>query len=151
MNEIVEFVKENYLNIGIIVTIVLVLLVIMSIKGINLNQKNPDSKLVQQVTVETFADKGRSMDDSEENIEKLKLNPVESFCESYLGNSSELETACNELTETNCAQTKCCVFTNSKCVAGDLNGPTYKTDANGKLITLDTYYYLGKCNGKCPV
>jgi hypothetical protein len=87
------------------------------------------------------------MQDSQENIEKMKLNMSNSFCESYLGNSQELEGACNQLTKTNCAQTSCCVFTNnkdsSKCVAGGIHGPTYKTDKDGKLITMDSYYYLG--------
>ena len=81
-----------------------------------------------------------------ENIEKMKLNPAISFCESYLGNSQELEGACNQLTESNCAQTPCCVYedsSNSKCVAGGIHGPTYKTDKDGKLITMDSYYYLG--------
>ena len=44
---------------------------------------------------------------------------------------------------------KCCVYGNGKCVAGDISGPTYKTDKDGKLITMDSYYYLGKCRGRC--
>jgi hypothetical protein len=68
----------------------------------------------------------------------------ENFCESYLGQTIELEKACNQLTKTNCGQVKCCVYGNGKCVAGDMNGPTYKTDKDGKLITMDSYYYLGK-------
>lgn len=157
MSEISDFISENYLSITLIVVIVLILLVVMNIKGINLNVPKPDLKLVQQVTVETFDSlRGNtvSMEDSEENIKKMKLQPSESFCESYLGNSAELEGACNQLTETNCSQTKCCVFKNSdssgKCVAGNLDGPTYKTDKDGKMITIDSYYYLGKCRGQCP-
>jgi hypothetical protein len=139
----------------LIVIVVLGLLVIINIRGIDLNPPKPESKLVQQVTVETLdMMNGISMDDSQENIKKMKLNPSESFCKSYLGNSQELEGACNKLTETNCAQTSCCVFSKTseigKCVAGGLDGPTYKTDKDGKLITMDTYYYLGKCRGQCP-
>jgi hypothetical protein len=129
----------------LIVIVVLLLLVFINIKGIDLNEPKPESKLVQEVTVETFEQ--NSMQDSQENIEKMKLNMSNSFCESYLGNSQELEGACNQLTKTNCAQTSCCVFTNnkdsSKCVAGGIHGPTYKTDKDGKLITMDSYYYLG--------
>jgi hypothetical protein len=145
MSEIVDFIKENYVSISIIVVVVLLLLVIIKIKEIDLNPPKPESKLVQQVIVETLDTLGGVS--SQENI---KLNPVESFCESYLGNSTELEGACNQLTESNCAQTKCCVYTGEKCVAGDKDGPTYKTDKDGKLITIDSYYYLGKCQGKCP-
>lgn len=144
MSEILDFIKENSQMIILIVIVVLFLLVIISIKGIDLNEPKPESKLVQEVTVETFEQ--NSMQDSQENIEKMKLNPAISFCESYLGNSQELEGACNQLTETNCAQTPCCVYKdsdNSKCVAGGIHGPTYKTDKDGKLITMDSYYYLG--------
>ena len=145
MNELTIFLKENYLNIVFIVFIIVFvfgLLVVIQWKGIDLNAPKPDTHLVQEVTVETFEE--RSMADSAENLEQLKLLPTESFCESYLGKSSELEPACNGLTESNCADVACCVFTNGKCVAGDINGPTYKTDKNGQLITMDTYYYMGK-------
>jgi hypothetical protein len=144
MSEIVDFIKENFKMIILIVIVVLLLLVIINIKGIDLNEPKPESKLVQEVTVETFEQ--NSMQDSQENIEKMKLNMSNSFCESYLGNSQELEGACNQLTKTNCAQTSCCVYEdsiNGKCVAGGIHGPTYKTDKDGKLITMDSYYYLG--------
>lgn len=130
MSELIDFIHENYLKIGIV--IVLFLLVVIELKDIDLNPPKPESKLVQQVTVETFQD-----------LEDIKLNSFDNFCESYLGNSNELEGACNQLTETNCSKTKCCVYNNNKCVAGDSNGPTYKTDKDGKLITLDSYYYMG--------
>ena len=165
MSEIVDFMKENSKTIIIIVVVVLILLVVINIKGIDLNPPKPETKLVQQVTVETLDTmNGSSMQDTKENIERMKLNLGESFCESYLGNAQELETACNQLTETNCAQAKCCVFRKSgqrenvqneqkegQCVAGNLRGPTYKTDKDGKLITMDSYYYLGQCRGSCPL
>lgn len=150
MSEIVDFIKENAQEIIIIVIVVLFLLVLINIKGVDLNAPKPESKLVQQVTVETF-----DLNDSEENIKKMMAGSSENFCESYLGNSSELEKSCNQLTEDNCGEVKCCVYAkigeNGKCVAGDISGPTYKTDKDGKLITMDTYYYLGKCRGtNCP-
>ena len=144
MSEIVDFIKENIKEIVIIVVVVLFLLVLINIKGVDLNAPKPESKLVQQVTVETFSI------DSEENIKKMMASSSENFCESYLGNSIEMEKACNELTESNCADVRCCVYGNGKCVAGDISGPTYKTDKEGKLITMDSYYYLGKCRGQCP-
>jgi hypothetical protein len=90
-----------------------------------LNNPDINTKLIQQVTVETF-------------------NSKTQFCETNLGNSSELEKSCNELTKNNCVKVDCCVFTNNHCVAGGSDGPTYKKDKNGNLITADTYYYLGK-------
>jgi hypothetical protein len=132
MSEIMDFIKENYLNIAIIVVSVLFLLAIIQFKEIDLNPPKPETKLVQQVTVETFQD-----------LEDIKLNSWDNFCDSCLGNFTELEGSCNQLTETNCNKSKCCVYNNDKCVAGDSNGPTYKTDKNGKLITIDSYYYMG--------
>jgi hypothetical protein len=145
MSEIVDFIKENIKEIAIIVLVVLSLLVLINIKGIDLNAPKPESKLVQQITVEAFSI------DSEENIKQMMLSPSENFCESYLGDSSNLEKACNQLSEGNCMDVKCCVYGNGKCVAGDISGPTYKTDNDGKLITMDSYYYLGKCYGNCPI
>jgi len=140
MSDIVDFINSNYLNILIIILIVLTLLVIINIKGINMNPPKPESKLVQEVTVETF-DQGININ---KEYSELKLQPSESFCKSYLGKSQELELECNKLTETSCAETSCCVFNNNKCVAGGMNGPTYKTDKDGKLITIDSYYYRGQ-------
>jgi hypothetical protein len=150
MNNLVDFIKENYLNILIIVIVVITLLVIINLKGINLNPPKPESKLIQEVTVETFESGTNS--ESGININKeyaqLKLQPSDSFCESYLGKSADLEVECNKLTESNCAETRCCVFTGNKesrkCVSGSINGPTYKTDKDGKLLTIDSYYYMGK-------
>ena len=142
----IDFIKTFIKEIMMIVIIVLFLLVLMNIKGINLNAPKPVSKIVQQVTVETFAN------DLDDQVNQLIKSPADNFCESYLGNSLHLENDCNNLTESNCANAKCCIYNNSnkKCVSGDINGPTYKTDKDGKLITMDTYYYLGKCRGICP-
>lgn len=142
MSEIVDFIKENVKEIVIIVIVILFLLVLINIKGVDLNEPKPESKLVQEVTVETF--------DTNEDLKKMMASPSDNFCESYLGDSSNLEKACNQLTEGNCADVKCCVYGNGKCMAGDISGPTYKTDKDGKLITMDSYYYLGKCRGRCP-
>jgi hypothetical protein len=54
MSEIIDFMRENYLAIVIIVSVVLFLLVIIDLKNIELNSPKPESKLVQQVNVETF-------------------------------------------------------------------------------------------------
>ena len=144
MSEIVNFIKENVREISIIVIVVIFLLVLINIKGIDLNAPKPETKLVQQVTVETF-----TQEELEANPQNKISSSSENFCKSYLGNSGELEKGCNELTESNCGEVKCCVYGNGKCVAGDINGPTYKTDKDGKLITMDTYYYLGRCRGRC--
>lgn len=122
MSQIIDFIRENLSMIMLIVFVVFGLLLIINIKDIDLNPPKPESKLVQQVTVETFTTSTNSF--TEDNI---VLQPSDSFCKSYLGNSSELNVSCGLLTETNCSKTNCCVYTNKKCVAGDKqNGPTYK-------------------------
>ena len=141
MSEIVNFIKENSKEIIVIVIVVFVLLVVMNIRGIDLNEPKEDTKIVQQVTVETVEPFEQETDD---NIQTLMSSSSQNFCESYLGQSSGLEESCNQLTKTHCGEVKCCVYGNGKCVAGDANGPTYKTDKDGKLITMDSYYYLGK-------
>jgi hypothetical protein len=120
MNQIIDFIRENLTMIMLIVFVVLCLLLIININDIDLNPPKPETKLVQQVTVETFT----STSVTEDNT---VLQPSDSFCKSYLGNSSELNVSCGLLTETNCSKTSCCVYNNNKCVAGDKqNGPTYK-------------------------
>ena len=54
MSEIVNFIKQNYVSIAVLVSVIFSLLIIISIIGWNLNPPKPELKLVQQVTVETF-------------------------------------------------------------------------------------------------
>ena len=167
MNEFVSFIKENYISIAVIVCIIFILLIIISIREWDLNPPKPGSKLVQQVVVETFQRQHQDPNEIDENeidenemgllgnknnaimkeLQSLKLSPSDSFCQSYLGKSEELETSCNQLTEDGCQQTKCCVLTTSsgtnRCMAGDKNGPTFKKDKDGNLISMDAYYYQG--------
>ncbi len=141
MSEIVDFIKENYVPIVVIVSFIFALLIIISIREWDLNPPKPDSKLVQQVVIEAFdvTNETGTMPNS------FELSPSDSFCESHLGNSAKLESSCSELTQENCAKTKCCVWLESgskgKCVAGYKDGPTYKKDKDGELITMDAYYY----------
>lgn len=119
-------------------------MIIISIREWNLNPPKPDSKLVQSVTVETF-----SLDqDLTKEISNLKLGSTDSFCQSHLGKSAELEQSCGQLTDEGCGQTSCCVLTvgsdENRCMAGGSSGPTFKKDADGNLISMDAYYYQGK-------
>ena len=69
MSEIVDFLKENSQMIILIVIVVLGLLVLINMKGIDLNPPKPDSKLVQEVTVETL-----DMMDKILSNEKINVN-----------------------------------------------------------------------------
>ena len=144
MDDLFSFIKQNILNILIFAAIIIVLLVFINIVGFDLNAPAPKLHLTQQVTVETLINPPSDLSDTNENIEHLEVQPAESFCKNYLGNSAELEPACNNLTETNCADVNCCVYVKNglqgKCVAGSQNGPTF----DNNKIGMDSYYYLGK-------
>ena len=152
MSEIVDFIKENYISIAVIVSVIFAMLIIISIREWDLNPPKPESKLIQQVVVETFVKQNMEKPNNDETnelneINNLKLNPSDSFCESHLGNSAKLDTSCSQLTQGSCFETKCCVWLESgskgKCAAGSKDGPTYTKDKDGKLITIDSYYYQG--------
>jgi predicted negative regulator of RcsB-dependent stress response len=131
MNQITLFFKENYVSIAVIVSVIFALLIIISIREWNLNPPKPDSKLVQSVTVETFSsgvydEKDILKTNIMQEIQSLNLSPTDSFCRSHLGNSAELQKSCSQLTNDGCAQTKCCILSEGKCVAGSAkNGPTF--------------------------
>jgi hypothetical protein len=129
MNNI--FIRNNYLNIIFFIVFSFLFLAISQLKW-NFNPNVPPPKLIQQVTMETM-----------ENID-LNINPVGGFCESFLGDSSNLEPACNRLTKESCFETSCCVYTDTnKCVAGSKHGPTFKTDSQGNNINNKFFYHLG--------
>ena len=157
MNAMISFLNENYIYIITIIAIVLGLLVYISFNKIEMNITT-DKKLVKTVTVETFVnddipDKNilfqstpYTKTDSEDK--ELDFNGANSFCENYRGQSGELNKACAYLTNDNCKSSSCCVLVQgsngNKCMAGSANGPTYKKDVDGNLISIDSYYYKGK-------
>lgn len=55
MTEIKDFMMENQFKILSVAGFVLFMLVIINMRGINLNEPNPETKLVQEVTIETFS------------------------------------------------------------------------------------------------
>ena len=127
------------LKIGIFVLFILAL---MNIMGINLNDYinilSQNSSLLEGFVL-----------DIQPGTQNLATG-ANAFCDLYRGSSSRLNNECKRLTEKNCNETSCCVFTNKKCVAGGANGPTYNTNSNGKTINAD-YYFQNQCYGaNCP-
>jgi len=125
------------LKIGICV---LLILAVMNIMGINLNGNDvsQNNSLLEGFVLEIQPDT--------QNL----ATGANAFCDLYRGSSSSLNNECRRLTEKNCNETSCCVFTNNKCVAGGANGPTYNTNSNGKTINAD-YYFQNQCYGaNCP-
>lgn len=83
-------------------------------------------------------------------IESFTMSPAGSFCDYYQSNPDALNTEAGTLTKDNCMQTGCTVWLpdQSKCVAGNSQGPTFHTN-QGIDVNKDTYYYQGKCYGVC--
>jgi hypothetical protein len=72
----------------------------------------------------------------------------ESLCSIYSSKPQELTTKCGELTEKNCNSTSCCLWLNGQsCVAGNANGPTFRT-TGGKNIDIKYYSYKNKLVGE---
>jgi len=135
---------STIITIIIFTIFIFVILIIIHLLNIDLNPSYPPPKLIQEVLVENMD----SNPDLINEVNNLKLLPIDSFCESYLGKSHKLENACNRLTKDKCIKTKCCVYqSNNKCVAGDRNGATYKDEND--LFPIDFYYYNKKCYGNC--
>lgn len=80
------------------------------------------------------------------------MNGSSSFCEANKESGGNLENSCGKLTQGNCNSTSCCVWTSdNKCTSGNVKGPTFNTDENGKTKNLDYYYFQSKCYGVgCP-
>lgn len=129
----IEFIFENALTILSIVSLLFLVLIIFSLTGWNNPIINPPKVIVETVTLES--------------MQNIISN---SFCESHQSDSADkLDKACNNLTKGNCNNVNCCVWVNgSTCSAGNSNGPLFTTNANGKKINIDNYYYQTKCYGK---
>lgn len=68
----------------------------------------------------------------------------DNLCTLYASQPKTLDTKCSALTESNCNVTSCCGWLNgSKCVAGNADGPTFRTN-QGKPIEVKSYLYQGK-------
>lgn len=140
-----NFSRSNILNIFIGVIIIFALIIFIDISNINLNPIKSTKKVIQVVNIEALQNNYSKKDAQNTSI---NLNPISDFCKS---SSDSLKNSCAKLTKKNCNSTSCCVVLNGeKCVAGNQDGPTFKTDS-GKDITVDYYYYQNKCYGNsCP-
>jgi len=169
-----DFSRSNVLNIFIGVIVIFALIILIEISNINLNPDPENKKVVQVVNIEALKNKKKSKktdtttvetdtttstttDDTNEIVTppehnkpntSINLNPITDFCKS---SSDSLKESCTKLTKKNCNETTCCIVLNGKkCVAGNQDGPTFKTDS-GEDINIDYYYYQNKCYGdSCP-
>ena len=168
-----DFLRNDVLNIFIGVIVIFALIIFIDISNINLNPDESNKKVVQVVNIEALKNKKKKKhkktDTTNETTEatisetseattnepvtapepdkpdtSINMSSVDDFCKS---NSASLKESCAKLTKKNCNSTSCCVMLNGKnCVAGNQDGPTFKTDS-GEDINIDYYYYQNKCYG----
>ena len=140
--------RSYVLNIFIGVIIIIALIIFIEISNLNLNHEPSNKKVVQVVNIEALTS-NKDKEKAEPPNTSINLNPISDFCKN---SSSSLKETCAKLTKKNCNSTTCCVVLNGeKCVAGNQDGPTFKTES-GKDISVDYYYYQNKCYGNsCPV
>lgn len=129
------------------ILIIFAIITIIDIYNINLNAKNTNKKLIEVITIEGF---NNINIDNTNNIDlPIAINPAADFCGTNVG-ANDMQKKCGELTNMNCNKTGCCVWlNNSKCVPGNEDGPTFKTDKKNNKIQVNNYYFQNKCYGKC--
>jgi len=73
------------------------------------------------------------------------------ICTQYKDHPQLLEEACQKMDGNLCASTSCCVLLGgSKCVSGNEQGATIKSNYSDVYIpNRDFHYYQGKCYGNC--
>lgn len=73
-------------------------------------------------------------------------------CTYYKNQPQKLEEACQKMDSNTCASTSCCVLLGGKkCVSGNEQGPTVRSNYSDVYVpNRDFYYYQGKCYGNCP-
>ena len=73
------------------------------------------------------------------------------FCAATKSSMINREQKCLQQDVNTCASTECCVLLGGeKCVAGNANGPSMKSNySDFLLVNRDYYYYKGKCYGNC--
>jgi hypothetical protein len=83
-----------------------------------------------------------------DSTQDFTIDGAKSFCENYRGESGDLNESCKMLTNDNCKSTSCCVLVQGQngntCMAGDINGPTFKKDKDGNMISMDAFYFQGR-------
>jgi hypothetical protein len=90
-----------------------------------------------------------SIDDLYGHKGLLNSDFKEDICTKYIGDLKTINKKCKQLSATNCKIPDCCVLLNgTKCVSGNINGPTFLTE-NGKSVDQLYFYHKDKCYGNC--
>ena len=132
--EVIDYFSEKIDVIIIISLIIIALLVLFSMLNINFNSST-NKHISKIVTIENLENK--------ENV----INGVtfeQAFCELNKTEPHKLDASCNELNESTCNSTGCCIWLNGKkCVAGNIKGPTF-LGTESQPLEITHYHYKNK-------
>ena len=129
----------KYIIIGVIIIIFILFNINNTIEPFDVDIEKP---------VEVDIEKTVDVDLEEPSLKPSIEITGTSLCSVYASQPTILNDKCGTLTEKNCNSTSCCGWLNgSSCVAGNANGPTFRTN-KGKDIVVDSYSYMGTMTGK---
>ena len=147
-----------YFNILVGISILLFVLYIFTSKSLeNFTDGEEEVKVI--IKEKKIKEKGEKINDVDSFVKAQNLAknadkdlPVmdfsgDSLCTSFASQPMKLNESCGTLSKTNCNATSCCVWLNeTSCVAGDKNGPTFRT-TKGKPIEVENYMFKGRMYG----
>ena len=136
LGTIIQSIRENWSEIVVGITLIVVLLLTLSLYGLNfediddiISNNKGEKKQTIEIVYEGMVNKFDDLCTDSEDLEKL--------C-SGLGSGDGKRRGCNVA--------KCCVWAKNndteECIEGDKSGPMFQQDKNG--INYDEYYYLNK-------
>ena len=135
LKNVFNLVGPQMLSVAIIMIGLIVFFAIIELKMTPLQ----DRQVQKVVNIETF------------NNNDTNANNDNGFCKTHEGDRNKLQESCSGMTKDNCLATSCCVYAlmdgKEQCHSGDINGPTFKRDKNGKSKNIDYYYFRDKCIG----
>ena len=110
-----------------------------------------DRQVEKVVNIEAFNNNANNANNDNNTNNTNNANDNNGFCKTHEGDRNKLQESCSEMTKDNCLATSCCVYAlmdgKEQCHSGDINGPTFKRDKNGKSKDIDYYYFRNKCFG----
>jgi hypothetical protein len=139
---------------SIFLTVVFIMSFLIYFNIAHVNFDSGKYVLTRKVVMENMVNNDSHKEDTSTNTEdqrdEFKQDLVNGFCKTNSTNPSGLDEKCGKLSEENCNATSCCIYVNNtKCMAGNANGPTFSESKDGKPFKLDNYYFQDKCFGNC--
>ena len=143
-----EFLKTHGATIASVTIALLTTITVFHILGVTFPLPGEGETITKVVTIETFS--------TDKPARKLGIGGLEEgACKKYSSDPHGMEKYCSGLSDDSCATMGCkgglgCVWLNqSKCVAGDREGPTFHTH-KGIPVDVHCWRWRHKKFGSCP-